>query len=184
MPFLLTFTPSKLRSMTNLGTESNPVWGWAGAERVNSHMAAAMPGSASIPPLQIASNLVLKVGGFVRSFFSFFFMFLSAPSSMIRRTVTAKAQPCDEIVEKLFLGTKSCASSPEELKKRSIELTIGIGNNLELDGDEVVLHCDGRPRREYRQCAAAQLTMTRIEAAGEQGKFRFGCARQVQWKRG
>ena len=34
-------------SMTNLGTESNPVWGWAGAERVNSHMAAAMPGLVS-----------------------------------------------------------------------------------------------------------------------------------------
>jgi hypothetical protein len=44
-------------------------------------------------------------------------------------------------MEKLFLGTKACASSPVELKKRSIGLTIGIGNNLKLDGDEVVLHC-------------------------------------------
>jgi hypothetical protein len=48
-----------------------------------------------------------------------------------------KAQPCDEIVEHLFLGTKDCAESAAELKKRNIELTIGVGNGLKLIGNEV-----------------------------------------------
>jgi hypothetical protein len=48
-----------------------------------------------------------------------------------------KAKPCDEIIEKLFLGTKACAENPGELADRSIELTIGVGRGLELEEREV-----------------------------------------------
>jgi hypothetical protein len=52
---LLHFSPPRSRSsMTNLGTESNPVWGWAGAEQVNASMAAV---SRVWLPLQAISSL-------------------------------------------------------------------------------------------------------------------------------
>jgi len=59
------------------------------------------------------------------------------PLARRRGVPQLKAQPCDEIVERLFLGTKDCAESAAELKKRNIELTIGVGNGLKLIGNEV-----------------------------------------------
>lgn len=150
-------------SMTNLGTESNPVWGWAGAERVNSHMAAAMPGLVSREvksKICQGSQQAIRVRE-VRSAVTDRAILVHEPRKRLRprgkelpalcashpaarcpltrrRGVPQlKAQPCDEIVERLFLGTKECADSAKELQKRNIELTIGVGNCLKLSGDEV-----------------------------------------------
>ena len=48
-----------------------------------------------------------------------------------------KAQPCNEITDKLFLGTKACAENVGELTSRDIALTIAIGDGLQLDETEV-----------------------------------------------
>ena len=86
-------------SMTNLGSASNPVWGWAGAEQVNADMAAASRGPAKVP----------------------------------------KAKPCDEIVARLFLGTRDCASTPSELASRGIGLTVGVGGDgLKLEDTDII----------------------------------------------
>ena len=70
-------------------------------------------------------------------------VFFLALSSIRRPPVAAKkVQPCDEIVDKLFLGSKACASTTGELKKRNIELTIGVGDRLKLASDEVLMHAN------------------------------------------
>ena len=48
-----------------------------------------------------------------------------------------KAQPCNEITDKLFLGTKACAEDVHELTSRDIVVTIAVGEGLQLDEAEV-----------------------------------------------
>eukprot|EP00802_Teleaulax_amphioxeia_P017501 Tamp_17660.p2 GENE.Tamp_17660~~Tamp_17660.p2 ORF type:complete len:202 (-),score=43.05 Tamp_17660:772-1326(-) len=49
-----------------------------------------------------------------------------------------KAQPCNEITDKLFLGTKACAEDVHELTSRDIVVTIAVGEGLQLDEAEVI----------------------------------------------
>ena len=52
-----------------------------------------------------------------------------------------KQQPCNEIIDRLFLGTSSCAENINELQQRGIGLTIAIGNSPKLEETEVDLAC-------------------------------------------